>query len=375
MKVLYLTNLPAPYKVKFFEKVGKLCELTVLYERKVASDRDDKWTAVHNDTFQEIFLKGKEIGADNSFSLDTIRYIKRKEYDCIIVGMYSTYTAIAAIIYMKLHKIPFWISTDGGFIKEESPYKYRFKRFLIGAASGWLTTGYNATNYFVHYGADESRCFVYPFTSICEADVLDKPVCWKEKEIFRRKLDMKEDKIILSVGQFIYRKGYDILLRTWADMDKNVGLYFVGGIPTEEYIELQELMGLSNVHFVDFMTKSELAEYYKAADLFVLPTREDVWGLVINEAMAYGLPVITTNKCIAGLELLTNACYGRIIEDIENTQSWLKSIKGFLDGTYSYSSEQILKRASQYTLERMAEETLRIISFTSQQAITYEQEE
>ena len=43
MKVLFLTNLPSPYRVKFFSELGNLCELTVLYERKSASDRDDKW--------------------------------------------------------------------------------------------------------------------------------------------------------------------------------------------------------------------------------------------------------------------------------------------------------------------------------------------
>ena len=51
-----------------------------------------------------------------------------------------------------------------------------------------------------------------------------------------------------------------------------------------------------------------------AADVFVLPTREDIWGLVINEAMAYGLPVITTDKCNAGLELIQNGINGFVIK-------------------------------------------------------------
>ena len=57
---------------------------------------------------------------------------------------------------------------------------------------------------------------------------------------------------------------------------------------------------LTNVHFVGFKTKEQLEDYYRAADLFVLPTREDIWGLVVAEAMAYGLGVITTNRCNAG---------------------------------------------------------------------------
>ena len=50
-----------------------------------------------------------------------------------------------------------------------------------------------------------------------------------------------------------------------------------------------------------------------AADVFVMPTREDIWGLVINEAMAYGLPVVSTDKCIAALELVKNGRNGYII--------------------------------------------------------------
>ena len=67
------------------------------------------------------------------------------------------------------------------------------------------------------------------------------------------------------------------------------------------------------------MTKQDLFKFYKAADFFVLPTREDVWGLVINEAMACGLPVITTDRCGAGLELIQNSKNGYIVKtDDEN---------------------------------------------------------
>lgn len=58
--------------------------------------------------------------------------------------------------------------------------------------------------------------------------------------------------------------------------------------------------------FESFKDKEEIRYFYLASDLFVLSIREDICGFVINEALAYGLPVITTNKCMVGLEILEN---------------------------------------------------------------------
>ena len=118
MKVLFLTNLPSPYRVKFFSELGNLCELTVLYERKSASDRDDKWKVKSDNTFTEIFLHGKTIDTDNSFCPEVLKYLS-SDYDVIVIGMYSTYTAMLAMLWMKLCRIPYYISIDGGFIVEE----------------------------------------------------------------------------------------------------------------------------------------------------------------------------------------------------------------------------------------------------------------
>lgn len=364
MRVLYITNLPAPYKVKFFESLGKLCDLTVIYERSSAADRNSKWVAKAEHTYEELFIHSIKIGTDNSLSLDVIKYIKKQKYDCIVVGMYSTYTAMLSIIYMKKHDIPFWLSTDGGFVRKESLLKYRIKHYFISAAMHWLTTGKKSQEYLVYYGAKKDECYTYPFSSVSNNDVLLEAPRIEVKRALKAELNMEESIIVLSVGQFIPRKGYDILLKTWAELTPEFGLYLIGGVPTNEYTEIKERLKLNNVHFIDFKTKEELASYYKAADLFVLPTREDVWGLVVNEAMAYGLPVITTNRCIAGLEMITSPSCGKIINDIENTHLWATEIEDALRKLDDFSSSEILKCASQYTIEKMADETYRIISST-----------
>lgn len=108
------------------------------------------------------------------------------------------------------------------------------------------------------------------------------------------------------------------------------------------------------------MEKHELTQYYKAANLFVLPTREDIWGLVINEAMSFGLPVITTNKCNAGLELLDEDC-GLIIDNVENPVLYSNAINSIINGSLKFSSEHIIKKINDYTIESMAKRVFDII--------------
>lgn len=96
---------------------------------------------------------------------------------------------------------------------------------------------------------------------------------------------------------------------------------------------MKKKLKLTNVHFIDFMPKKELADYYRAADIFVLPTREDIWGLVINEAMAYGLPVVTTEKCVAGVEMVCEGHNGYIVP-VENTDALKKAILKTLKSPY-----------------------------------------
>lgn len=107
-------------------------------------------------------------------------------------------------------------------------------------------------------------------------------------------------------------------------------LCIVGDEPTQEFIGMNNNMKLDNVVFVGFKTKKELKDYYIAADVFCLQTRGDVWGLVVNEAMAYGLPVITTDKCVAGIELIEDDKNGYVIpvEDYELLAEKIMKIGG-----------------------------------------------
>lgn len=351
MRVLFMTNMPSPYRVDFFNELGKYCELTVIFERKRDYGRDTRYKAGKYKNFKAVFPKGIPVSDAEAFCPSIVTLLSKKKFDHIIVGNYYSPTGMLAIEYMRLIQFPFILSSDGGTVKKDSGFKYKLKRHFIGAASGWLSTGRMTTDYLVYYGADRGKTVVYPFTSLWKKDILSVPPTKEEKMILRQKLGINEKKVVISVGQFIYRKGYDLLLKACANLDEEIGVYIIGGTPTEEYLKMKKALQLEQVYFVDFMDKQSLAEYYKAADLFVLPTREDIWGLVINEAMAYGVPVVTTNRCVAGVELVENGVTGQIVpvEDIEQLHTAIiKNIEYPCDVQWA-----CLQKIKQYTIETM----------------------
>lgn len=351
MKVLFTANVPSPYRVDFFNELGKLCDLTVLFETQSAKSRNKSWIADQAKNFKIVYMKGFQMGEAEAICPEIIRYIEKFKNDMIIIGMYSTPTAMIAIEWMRLKKVPFYISSDGGVKKNEREIIRAIKKHFISSARGWLSTGNITTEYMKYYGADEQNIWVYPFSSVKECDIIPSVLSLSEKKLMRSELNMPEKRIVLSVGQFIYRKGYDVLCRAAANMPKDIGIYIVGGQVTEEYLALKKKLKLDHVHFVDFIQKKELARFYEAADIFVLPTREDIWGLVINEAMSYGLPVVTTDKCVAGLELVENEVNGRIVRS-ENAGELGEAILFTLD--HPEMGEIALKTAQKYTIESMA---------------------
>ena len=85
----------------------------------------------------------------------------------------------------------------------------------------------------------------------------------------------------------------------------------------------------------------------------MLPTREDIWGLVINEAMAYGLPVITTDRCVAGLELVEEGRNGYIVP-VEDEQVLADKMRAALASDMEAMGKASLEKIRPYTLENMA---------------------
>ncbi len=354
-RLLFLTNFASPYRVHFFDELSKYMDVTVLYSDRVEDirHRDASWFEDGEGHFHPVQLTRVAAVGDENLCLDVLPWLKKGRFDHIIIGGYSSPTAVLAMLWLRLRGIPFWMEVDGGVIRQESRLKYLVKKSLVCLAKRHLSTGRETTRYLVHYGAKEENIRTYPFSSLYASDIRQDIPSREEKLALRRELGIEEENMVLAIGQFIHRKGFDVLLRAAGSVGPNTGIYIVGGEATEEYQSLRRELGADNVRFRGFQKKDSLARYYRAADLFVLPTREDIWGLVINEAMAYGLPTITTDRCVAGLELIRDGVSGYIVPT-QDSETLAKRICNVLEGDREAMGRAALEAVGPYTLENMA---------------------
>lgn len=368
MKVIFVTNVPSPYRVDFFNELGKHCDLTVLYERASSAERDSKWKGAKAENYEAMYLDLKPCGVDFASGSAVKDYVRTHQADFLFFTNYPSPATREAIIWCWLHGRKYYIEYDGGFFKRDPLLKRLVKKFLLCGAAGHFTTADLHVGYLQSLGIAPDKIFKYPFTSVKDSDLLFAEEKIKlGKSAVREKLNVEEQHMILTVGRFsngtAFRKGYDLLMAIAEKIGPSVGFYFVGEEPPCEYVEWKQSRRLSNVHFVGFKSKLDLAEYYVAADLFVLLTREDIWGLVINEAMSFGLPVITTNTCIAGLELIDPELNG-YLADYDNQSGIIEHIKSLLadENARENFGRYSLNRIKDYTISKMSQRHMELFN-------------
>lgn len=360
IRVLVITNIPSPYMMDYLVELGKKVELTVLFETRRAKDRNIAWYGKENKGVKTVYLQGIPFGNESALSIKVIKYLSIKKYDRIIVANPTTPTGIIALLYLRWMNIPFVIQSEGGFQGSGKGLKEKFKKYLMEKAEYYLTGMGGDNDYFLQYGATKEQLKPYPFSSFSQRDLEEaRFLLGKSKAELRRKLGIREERIILSVGRFSYLggygKGYDILMRMAEQTKGDIGFYIIGDEPTQEFADWKKEKHLEHVHFVSFKAKNELAEYYAAADVFAILTRGDTWGLVVNEAMAYGLPIVSSDKCVAGIELVENNVNGFVVS-LEDEDYIFRTISELVynDDKCKRLGQESLRKIQSYTIENMS---------------------
>ena len=361
-RVLFINNIPAPYRIDFFNELGKYVDLTVLFEAKTTPFTVFNYNLEDVRTFRAIFLREGNI-RERRVDWSILRYLKRGAYDTVIVTNYAYFTEAVAILALKMRGIPYEMELDGGVNRKENPLLHALKRLLVGGAARYWSTGKRTDVFFAAFGVSKEKIVRYPFTSVLARDVVDAVPTAEERRSLRKLLGVPYQKMVLGVGKPTHRKGFDLLLRAAATFSPDTGVYIIGGNPPQEWLDIVRQNDLKNVTFIPFCAHDTLRDYYRAADVFALPTREDVWGLVINEAMANGVPVVTTDGCVAGCEMIRNGENGYRIP-VDDWEALARSVNRLLhDEEHRLSvAAEGLSTVRGYTIEAMARAHAELLS-------------
>ena len=353
-KVLFLSNVPAPYRVNFFNELGKLVDLTVIFEAKTTPFSAFNYNLDQKLNFTAIFLSEGDI-RERREDWKILPFLKRGVYDLVVVTNYGYATEAIAILALKARGILYEMELDGGVLRSENILARAVKRLLVCGAARYWSTGEQTDHFFETLGVPKEKIVRYPFSSIYEHEIVPRPYSEAEKQIAKQALNIPYRRMVLSVGRALHLKGFDLLIRAAARLPEDTGVYIVGGAPLPEWLNLAKEVGFDRLHFVKYAPKELVQAYYRAADAFVLATRGDVWGLVVNEAMANALPVITTEGCVAGCEMIQNGENGyRIPCDAwEPIAEHLNALLGS-DALREQMSNAALSTVRGYTLEAMA---------------------
>lgn len=355
VKILAFADFPSPYRVEVFKGLAKEYDMLVVFDKMSDQNRNAAWFC--KDTGLNSISLLEESGR-MQFE-EELKQIKK--YDLVLAYDYHIKNAIRLELACIKNKVPYIMNLDGAFIRKNF-IKNIIKRYLVTHAAGCFASGNHAAEYFKYFGADENKIYYHPFTSLHADEILKEPLSEVEKAKYKKKLGVDKPKMVLTIGQFIHRKGFDVLLEAWnKELDENCSLVIVGG--GEEESQYQQYItdhNLKNVQLVGFKQKEEIFEYYKAADLFVLPTREDIWGLVINEAMACGLPVVSTNMCLGAVELIENGVNGYIVP-VNDSKELAEAMKKMLRANGIVIGENNIRKISNYTYENVIQSHIKSI--------------
>lgn len=187
-----------------------------------------------------------------------------------------------------------------------------------------------------------------------------KPNPEKRKEI-RNKYAIEENDIVLMFSGYEFRrKGLEYIIKALPELDKNLILFAVGKSNPKSFQNLASELGVSdNIIFTGFVP--EIKDYYAASDIFVFPTAYEPFGLVITEAMASGLPVITS-KIAGAAELINDGYDGVQLNEPNNVNEIAEKINLLVDDESfrRQMSRNARKTAEKYSWDKVAKKTLEI---------------
>ncbi|MBB5066507.1 glycosyltransferase family 4 protein [Granulicella mallensis] len=245
-------------------------------------------------------------------------------FDALWVHGYASINALQAILAANALGIPVLLRAESWLAdRSRSPLKLLAKSLFFSdlrpLISATLPIGTANARYWRHYLGHAMPQFLMPYAVDNAFFACRAQEAAAGEEQLRLELGIETGHpVILFASKLQQRKHCDHLVEAYAallrDHDSSgYKPYLVIVGDGEERANLEARcrdLGLTNVRFAGFQNQSVLPRYFHLADVFVLPSRHEPWGLIVNEAMAAGCPVIVSSDVGSGPDLVTNGVEG-----------------------------------------------------------------
>lgn len=239
--------------------------------------------------------------------------IRESRFEAVILPGYFYSTAWIAIAAAKWYGAPILFATDSHGLRSwrsHSTCKLRFKKWLVrhifSLAKATLVASSGGVEYLKSLGFSSDRIFLAPF--VVDNDWWTKQAAKVDRNAVRATWKIPvEGSVALFCAKLQRWKGPMDLLEAFARANiLNSYLVYAGDGPERSSLERRadELGVAERVRFLGFVNQSQLPSVYCAADLFVLPSLFEPFGLVVNEAMLCGLPVVVSDHVGAKFDLV-----------------------------------------------------------------------
>lgn len=339
MKVLYANPIFQNYRLPYYKRLNELFEgeFYVLYSVNRYKNRYDKLLEyipnvmgnnaipyekelLYN-TYEKSFKKyNKEKGKRIPFTRGLLKEIRRVKPDVLITEGFYQWTPLL-VLYSIVFRKPLFM----GY--ERTPYTERNCSFIKKIhrkitnlfISGYLVNGSETEKYLLSLGVSKNKIHIGGMSA--DSKGLIKAISLlslNDKNDFRSRYNASRGLVYLFSGQIVKRKGLKYLLEAWV---KHTEVYPEDTLIIIGFGDLyatfkDEYKECKSIYFEGRIEYDNVYKYYAIADVFILPTIEDNWSLVVPEAMACGLPVATS---------IYNGCYPELVK---------KGVNGFVFDTF-----------------------------------------
>jgi glycosyltransferase involved in cell wall biosynthesis len=331
LKLIIVTEIIAPYRTPVFNALARYPEIDLHVIFLAEGDPLLREWRVYKEEIQfsyQVLPSWRQRVAGQKLLLNRGlgEALRGAAPDVILCGGYNYPAAWQALRWAAKNHVPFmaWVeSTEEDFRNRRPAIEYLKKRFMRGC-NAFVVPGKSSFRYVMNYGAKEDDIFVAPNAVDTEFFAVKAGEAREESAIHREALKLPA-RFFLFVGRLVREKGVFDLLEAYGrltpEIRAGIGMVWIGdGVARAELTQQSSEIKPGEVQFTGFVQREELAPYYALAEAFVFPSQSDPWGLVVNEAMACGLPVISSEAAGCTADLVEDGWNGRVVRRGDITQ-------------------------------------------------------